>query len=254
MRSLTKFLLLLSLVTVVSCGKSNSHKGAGNQQEQGPGTAETTTSGISQNETITADGSNVSGIYATDLWPVNTNLQFLKVGAAAVERDGDNFTAHVKLIYGAKDAPYKQAIYTGRRCPTLNDDLNHDLYIDIQEALIALGKITIPLDGNLDSQLGGINDYPVGDAVAGKFNYKVSASFQRLFADLKDQDPNPNDLITKITEGITFPGRVILIQGTNETTFLPTTVASTEGESMFRTLPVACGVLWKVDKLPDELK
>jgi hypothetical protein len=54
--------------------------------------------------------------------------------------------------------------------------------------------------------------------------------------------------------GLTFPGRVIVLQGLNESVFLPETAVSHNGETAYRTMPVACGVLWKVAKLPSELE
>lgn len=212
--------------------------------------------GITQNETIMPDGSNIKGIYATDLYPVNYNLHLKKVGAAAVVRNGDSFSALVKIHYGQKGTALRQAIYTGRRCPNVNDDLNKDAYIDIQEALFAIGQITIPLDHNIDSQQEGINDYPTGDLNSGRYFYEETTSFQKMFADLKATDENPNDDITKlgVDSGLTFPGRVIVLQGLNESVFLPDTAATNNGETAYKTMPVACGVLWKVAKLPSELE
>ena len=212
--------------------------------------------GITQNETIMPDGSNINGIYATDLYPVNYNLQLKKVGVAAVVRSGDTFSAFVKMQYGQKDTALRQAIYTGRRCPNIDDDLNKDAYIDIQEALFAIGQVTIPLDHNLDSQQEGINDFPSGDMNTGGYFYQVSTSFEKMFADLKATDESPSDDIIKLDSdsGLTFPGRVIVLQGLNESVFLPATAGTNNGQTAYQTMPVACGVLWKVAKLPSELE
>ena len=248
MKSLKAALPLMSLCLLISCG-SDSSGGGGSDSVSGGGSV------VNQNEEIMADGSNVDGIYATELWPINYNLHFKEVGAAAVQREGDNFTATVKLKYGPRDMVHKQAIYTGRRCPNLNDDLNKDAYIDMMEAKYALGYITIPLDGNLDSQDAGAGQYPAGDAT-GQYLYQKSASFDRMFADLKAPDTNLNDNIVKVDvdSGITFPGRVILIQGIGQNALLPTTIATENGEDPHRSLPVACGVLWKVNEMPELLR
>ena len=237
----TTFLILLA-----SCGQ------AGLAIKSPPVTPD----GVTQNETIMSDGSNIQGIYSTDLYPVNYNLQFKKVGVAAVVRNGDNFSAYVKMQYGQKDTALRQAIYTGRRCPNINDDLNKDAYIDIQEALIAIGQVTIPLDHNIDSQLEGMNEFPVGDNTYGRYFYEVQTSFQKMFSDLKAPDENPDDDMIKLSAetGLTFPGRVIVLQGLNESVFLPETAVSNNGETAYKTMPVACGVLWKVAKLPSELE
>jgi hypothetical protein len=212
--------------------------------------------GITQNETITSDGSNINGIYATDLYPVNYNLQLRKVGVAAVVRSGDTFSAFVKMQYGQKDTALRQAIYTGRRCPNINDDLNKDAYIDIQEALFAIGQVTIPLDHNLDSQLEGGSEFPIGDSVYGRYFYEIRASFEKMFSDLKTTDEHLDDDIVKLgaDSGLTFPGRVIVLQGLNESVFLPPTAGTNNGETAYKTMPIACGVLWKVAKLPSELE
>lgn len=244
-------LTLGTLLFLTSCGESVKSKTPLFEAGEQPAETEST-----QNEVIAADGSNIEGFYAADLMPMNVNLHFMKVGMAGVERNEDTFNAYVRLKYGPKgDVEHRQAIYTGRRCPTIQDDLNKDAYIDIKEALIAIGQVTIPLDDNLDSQEQGINQFPKGDEVTGKYFYHRTASFARMFSDLKAVDQNPEDNIIKLDEeeGLTFPGRVVLIQGTNTKRELPSTVATTGSESPYKTLPIACGVLWKVKSHPVEL-
>lgn len=227
-------LSLISLSLLVACGGGS---GGGSGQQENASEI--------QNEVIMPDGSNVSGLYRADLVPMNYNLHFKEVGTTSVKRQDDAFTATVDLKYGPKQTKHRQAIYTGRRCPNLLDDLNKDAYIDINEARIALGAITIPLDSNLDSQ--ELGDYPSSDAT-GAMVYQMNASFSRMFADLKTSDSNPNDNIIKLPEndGITFPGRVVLIQGVGSETVLPKTVSTNATGSEHETLPVACGILWKV--------
>ena len=77
-----------------------------------------------------------------------------------------------------------------------------------------------------------------------------------MFANLKTNDENPNDDITKldVNGGLTFPGRVIVLQGLNESVLLPPTAGTNNGQTAYKTMPVACGVLWKVVKLPSELE
>ncbi|MFP5384806.1 MAG: hypothetical protein ACLGHN_01920 [Bacteriovoracia bacterium] len=210
--------------------------------------------GINQNEAIEIDGSNVQGNYAADIWPMNYNLHFKKIGAVGINRDGDNFTVTVKFKNGPKGTKVKQALFTGRRCPNLTDDLNKDAYIDILEARVAMGKITIPFDGSLDSQTEGQWQYPVV-GLDGKLTYSQSTSFSKMFEDLKAVDQDPTDEIIKLkeTEGITLPGRIVIFQGVPAILDVPETVATTDGESAHDSLPVGCAVLWKVDQMPVEL-
>jgi hypothetical protein len=237
-------LSVLLLVFIASCGGKNSGSSGSDSNNL-----------VNQNETMMPDGSNVQGIYATDLWPQNFNLHLKKVGVAAVERNGDEFKALVKMDNGSKGTQMRQAIYYGRRCPNINDDLNHDAYIDIQEARIAIGMITIPLDANLDSQERGSREFPVGSSSRGSFNYHKTASFSRMFADLKEPDQDFSDDITKLLpqDGLTLPGRVVLVQGVSSDTILPGTVAGQNGMSAHESIPMGCGIIWKVTSLPEEL-
>ncbi len=236
-------LILFSLLVLCSC---LDYRRVKSQKEDGE---------INQNETVQLNGSNVNGSYAGEIWPVNYNLHFKKIGLVGVQREGDSFSAMVTLKYGPKETRVKQAIYTARRCPNINDDLNKDAYIDILEARLAIGKITIPFDGDLDSQMAGNTQYPFVDRM-GKMFYSRSASFSRLFEDLKTLDENPLDQIIKLgeEEGITLPGRIVLFQGMPRKVFLPESVATTDGEDKYETIPVGCSVLWKVKNLPEELK
>lgn len=209
---------------------------------------------VNQNEVIAVDGSNVQGNYAAEIWPVNHNLHFKTIGTVGVARDGDTFTATVNLKYGPKDTVVKGAVYTARRCPNLNDDINKDAYIDILEARLAVGKIVIPFDGDLDSQMGGRSEYPMANS-SGKLFYSKTASFSRMFEDLKSADEDSSDQYIKLKEdeGITFPGRIVLFQGMSKKITLPETVKTTDGDSRHESLPIGCAVLWKVENLPAEL-
>jgi hypothetical protein len=232
-------LTLLSLCLLASCG---------NNLSDNPSAAQT------QNEVVQIDGSNIDGFYAGDLWPVNYNLHFKKIGAVGVSRTGDTFTAQVNMPYGPKETKIQHALYTGRRCPNINDDLNKDAYIDIIEARLAIGQVTIPFDGDLDSQLSGLNQTSSSD-IDGKYVYARSSSFERMFADLKTPDENDRDNITKLRDddGLTLPGRIVLVQGLNSKTKLPESVATTDGLSAHESIPIGCAVLWKVSELPQEL-
>lgn len=242
MKTLIKSTLpIVSLALLISCSDSGSTSGG-------------SSSGINQNEVIELDGSNVQGQYAADIWPVNYNLHFRKIGAIGVVRDGDNFTTTISMKHGPKNTRVKGALYTARRCPSLKDDLNKDAYIDILEARLAIGKITIPFDSDLDSQMGGRGIYPSVD-MNGTMFYTQTASFSRMFEDLKGVDEDPTDQIIKLKEeeGITLPGRIVIFQGAPEKTALPESVATTDGESRHESLPIGCAVLWKVNEMPAEL-
>ncbi len=245
-------IILLTLLPVLSVSVLISCVGSGNSQSNPRPEDERV---LNQNEEIAADGSNVQGKYAAEIWPVNTNLHLRSIGQVGITRDGDSFQAFVNLKFGPKASRIRPALYNARRCPTLKDDLNKDAYIDILEARIAIGKIMIPFDGDLDSQLGGSGDFPtVG--VDGQLNWSRTASFSRLFEDLKSPDMDPGDEMIKLgdDEGITIPGRIVMFQGAPEGLALPETVGTPDGESRNESLPVGCAVLWKVEELPEGLE
>ncbi len=238
-------ILVLSVPVFVSCGSS------GNSSNDPKLESEPV---LNQNEEITRDGSNVQGLYAGEIWPVNTNLHLQDIGHVGVTRNGDNLKASVNLKHGPKGTRIKQALYNARRCPALQDDLNKDAYIDILEARIATGKMMIPFDGNLDSQSAGEGEFPeVG--LDGKMSWSRTASFLRLFADLKLPDTDPEDELIKLgdEEGMTLPGRIVLFQGASEAVPLPETVGSIDGESRYKSIPIGCAVLWRVKEIPGEL-
>jgi hypothetical protein len=234
-----KILPLLSLTLMVACGISDS-------TPKGPE--------LSQNEVVQEDGSNIDGVYAAEVWPVNYNLHFKKLGMIGIKRQGDEFSASIRLKYAPKDTVLKASLYTGRRCPNIKDDLNKDAYIDIREANIVIGKVTIPIDGDLNSQMGGFSQSYRSD-IDGRFFYENSASFDRLFSDLKSPGENlqHNMIKLKEDEGLTLPGRIVIIQGLTPKVSLPETVDTVNGESAYESIPIACGVLWKVPEMPAEL-
>lgn len=197
-------------------------------------------------EAVQPDGSNVDGVYVAKLWPVNLHLDQPEVGIASFQRENDTFTSKVHLKVGTPGAWHKQAIFSGSRCPTLSDDLNGDAYIDYDEAKAAMGQVLIPLDSNINSQEEGKNSYPIADD-SGSYVYERSGSFDKLFADLRADDTNPNDNIAKLreTEGLGLEGKVVIIQGTTEVTFLPNSVSSPYGTTAQKALPVACGIIYK---------
>lgn len=223
---------MTSLLVLAACGK------AGDPANQNP-----------YREELMADGSNINGTYSATLFPMNINLHAPKAGMATFTRQDDTLTAKVKLDVGAQGAYYRQAVYWGNRCPGIEADLNKDGYLDMPEIEAALGDVIIPLDGDIDSQAAGTGQYPSGMNTRGSYFYKKTASFSRFFEDLKAMDPNPNDRVRKLDEqqGFTFLGKVVLIQGASEAFRIPDSVSSYYGLSRTRSLPIACGVIFKSD-------
>lgn len=232
---------LATLLVLSSCNSASDKEGFEN--------------GGIQNEVTQSDGSNVDGFYAGDIFPINHNLHFKKLGVVGVERSGDNFTVRVRMNNAPREAQIRHSLYTGRRCPKVSDDLNKDAFIDIVETRIALGQIVIPFDGDLSSQRSGTNVHVTSDAV-GNYFYSRSTSFELMFTDLKTPDSTIPRYIKKLKadEGITLPGRVVLFQGLNPKVKLPETLKNNdEGFSLHESIPIGCAVLWKVPGAPEEL-
>lgn len=240
MKTVFRWPLMTSLlILAAACGKAGSPAG----------------SGTPFREELKADGSNIKGTYSAVLFPVNINLHAPKSGMATFTRNGDELIAKVKLDVGAQGASYRQAVYWGNRCPGIEADRNKDGYLDMTEIESTLGDVIVPLDGDLDSQSGGTGNYPSGVNARGSYFYKRTASFSRFFEDLKAMDPNRNDRVRKLEdqEGFTFIGKVVLVQGATDAFKIPSTVSSYYGLSREKSLPVACGVLFKSnDRIEDE--
>lgn len=228
------FLVLILLVSISSCGKSDSSAGIPVRKKILP-----------------VNGSNIVGIYMAKFETLNGNVNGILPGSATLQRQNDEFRAYVRLFGGGPNVWHRQNIYMGGRCPTISDDTNGDQVIDIAEAKAVIGKILIPLDANLNSQFAGRNIYPVSDS-SGSYFYEREASFNLLFNDLKAEDNDLSDNMMKIpaASGLEFEGMVVMIQGTSETAPVPVTAVGEDGRSAIQSLPIACGVFGKVTSIP----
>lgn len=229
--------VMLLLVLVGACGKSNSNAGMP----------------VEKNKIIPLDGSNVEGLYMAKFFTMNPGVNGSLPGSATLFRHDDKFMAYVRLFGGAPNAWHQQNVYTGNRCPNAGDDLNQDGYIDIEEGNRIWGDILLPLDSNLRSQKSGANIYPMADA-SGNYFYERETSFEEMFNDLKSEDKNLNDDWVKLAsdQGLDFEGRVVVVMGTASTVDYPPTVASLDNRPAHQTLPIACGVFKKVTQIPGE--
>lgn len=199
------------------------------------------------------DGSNIEGLYMAKFITLNPHINGTLPGSATIQRKDYKFYAFVRLFSGGMNVWHQQHIYTGSKCPTLNDDANGDGIIDQEEGSRVWGNVLIPLDSNLRSQLGGNNIYPVADA-GGNYFYERVTEFEEMFNDLKTEDHRPQDNIVKIApdEGLAIEGKVAVVFGVAADKELPTTVAPFDRYSPQQSLPVACGVFRRVTEVPGE--
>jgi hypothetical protein len=170
--------------------------------------------------------------YRGILRPLNSHLSgFLPSGLAEVIIKKDEIEAKTLLDDDAK-VIHLQSIHLGNRCPEITDDKNSDGHIDINEAILASGEVYIPLDGDLNSANLGKEIYPMG----GGYTYKERASIKRISQDLWSRNLP-----------LKFANKVVLIHGTYKINNLPTTIATNGISPVEKSLPIACGVLRKLE-------
>jgi hypothetical protein len=185
------------------------------------------------------------GVYTAQLQGANTSVAGNTNGAVEVTVKGDNVTVRVQVA-GAPVAMHAQHIHTGTACPTPANDTNADGIIDAVEAGTVSGKVLVPFDDDINSQDAGKDVYPTGPV----YTYEKTGSHAQMISDLTLPDPNPADEAVKLPAGTTLiglQGKVVEIHGVPPTTNLPSTVASDDPtKSPHQVLPIACGVLTKV--------
>ena len=228
---------ILFFILLFSCGKKDTGKKPEPEEE------------------LAMDGSNIQGVYQTPLTALNVNTTLGVIGSAGLHRSSDIFKAFVKIYIGEKGVTHRQSIHHGSRCPNKGDDINSDGFIDQREAHFVVGNVILPLDGDLDSQAGGRGQYPQGNGIAGGYFYERTASFTRMFEDMRDLDRNTIDEIDKLPydRGYTFHKKVVMIYGVGTFTHLPASIDTIGGLDKHRSLPIACGVLLKSGNFPMEL-
>jgi hypothetical protein len=193
---------------------------------------------------------NPDGHYLAAFEPINSQTGSV-LGALTLLKEGDKFMADIRLNNGHPGVVHRQNIYIGTSCPSKEMDVNQDGFIDIIEARPSVESILIPLDGDLNSQLGASDYWPISDQY-GSYWWGKTGSYLSLMQDLWKSDENADDNLVKLNKDqlLTLVGKVVLIQGVAETTMLPDTVATMGRFNKFQTLPVACARITFVSKAP----
>ncbi len=229
----------LALLVTASCGKAPATPKFFESEEE--------------EKILPPDGSNIDGLYMAKFTTLNPHINGTLLGSATIQRKQDDFFAYVRLFSGGPHVWHQQHVYTGKRCPTLQDDLNGDGFIDSEEGQKVWGDIIIPLDANINSQLKGNNIYPVADE-SGTYFYERVGSFEKMFNDLKQTDNSLLDDIVKIQpdEGLAIEGKVAVIYGADASAELPSSVSIMKRLTPQKSLPIACGVFKRVTRIPGE--
>ncbi len=193
------------------------------------------------------------GVYRAVLVPTNPTIDPDIAGTVTVSHQGDDFRVEMD-VRNAPGGVHAQHIHSGTSCATIAaNDTNADGILDAAEAEAVIGRMLIPLDSNLDSN--SQNSFPVGT----RYTYVESASFARLSgqnsaenSDLQNEARDvANDVVEEVAPQLAdtiLEGRVVEIHGVPANRVLPATVAGMSGKSRQASLPIACGVLVRVDE------
>ena len=223
MRRLSIFVLFL---IIVSCHPKSSSTGDGLSEMNSP---------------------RLQGRYQSYLTALNTSVSGFTQSVVDITIRGDQFSATVEVKDGPSLSYHSQNIYLASRCPDDSIDYNEDGFVDSLEASSVLGNILLPLDEDLTSQELGLDQWPLSDGLGNYFYHKES-DLSLLLADLFAEDINPNDLFIKLKRfsSFNFEGKVVVIAGIPDDSYIPGSVMAREGESERRSLPIACGYLRRV--------
>jgi len=181
-------------------------------------------------------------VYAAQLQPMNAKVTGLETtGEARFSIDGDTLTISVKAEKLPADTMHLQHFHGFKdnrdaTCPTEVADVNHDGIVDLIETEPTSGTTMVPFHDDPVSMEIVRDTYPKAGA-DGTFQYEnvvslkdLEAAFAKAFGD-KELD---------------LDRRVVFIHGTLASTKLPASVASLGTIPAQVTLPIACGVIRRV--------
>ena len=183
---------LLCILTLLSCGKGYVESDATEEEVTG-------------------------GHYWSDLKSLNTRLGRY-TGWVSLSVGDNQFWARVKVVGPNTKAMHAQYLHVNGRCPQMKDDLNHDGYLDFMESYRVAGPILIPLDSNLNSQMKGLNEFPIIKGSSAFYYYSEASNMSRMMEDLRRKDTYTMDMMTKLNgkEEMRIGRRIIIIYGTSD--------------------------------------
>ena len=227
-------LLGASFIFLAACGEKaqrNIHESIGSFQE-----GEDTQSQI------------LEGNYRVRFTTLNPELSEDLEAHLVGEIKDDEVKVSIRGMNMAEGVTHPQFLYEARSCPTMDDDTNEDGVLDQVEALETTKGILVPFDDDLAEQISATSVFPLSSG-EGSYVYEEKASLSAILRDLRGPDENPNDRYIKLSENeeLELEGKIVIIHGVSATATLPETVAS-EGElAVHETVPVACGVVEKIN-------
>lgn len=197
---------------------------------------------------------SIDGQYLAVFETLNPQLTSRITGAFTFSREKeiDELVGDVRITNAGIKVIHAQNVRQGRRCPTMDDDTNHDGIIDAFEGEAVYGPILFPLDGDLSTQSSHDGEFPVGD-VYGNYIYSRVAKFSDFIADLRSEPTSEGYLKLKSKEPLRIEGRAVVVHGIDKAADLPATVRSTGRASSYQALPIVCGIINKVLSPPGEV-
>ena len=169
------------------------------------------------------------GSFKAILRPYNFNLAgWIPSGMADIKIEGDQIEIKSWLDDSA-NVMHRQNIHLGSRCPGVDDDINHDGFVDFNESKKVAKEVFLPLVQDLDSLSLDENNYPIGN-----FSYYATASVRSLSQKLK--------------QNLNFAGKVIIVTGVASNRGLPITVSQENNQTRESSIPIACGV---IERMPN---
>jgi hypothetical protein len=193
-----------------------------------------------------------SGLYRAILRPLNENVAGRTRGTilVRVSEEEDEFRVEAAVAGAPAGVKHFQHITTGSSCPDASHDTNGDGVVDVVEGMVAFGNLMIPLDSNLNTQLDGSNFGPIANA-AGAYVYARTGILSRLLDDLRDSEQLLPEGLVKIPadEPLNLAGRVLIVHGVGAS--LPGSVATTRSMGPRESLPIACGILTRIQNVDD---
>lgn len=181
------------------------------------------------------------GFFRVTLLPLNESLNLKSMGEFHFHLDSEKFSVRGYMKNIEPAIKHFQMIHEGEKCPTMKSDLNQDGVIVFEELINVVGKKIIPLDGNLSSQLQGIDYGPVGDDF-GEYVYKKTVQKEAMLEDLYAEDDAYFDELKKLElqEKIRLNRRVLVIYGISPQMSLPDSI-DTLDHNIHEYMPIACG-------------
>lgn len=238
-----KSLLLLLPILLFSLSACNGGGGGGGSTKKAQ---------EEDNNPVTIDlDDSLEGQYLAVFETLNPQITSKITGAFTFARykDEDELVGDVRITNAGPKLIHAQNVRVGRRCPDAKDDTNGDGIIDAREGEAVYGQVLFPLDGDLSTQSSHDGEFPVGDNY-GNYIYSRVTKFSSFIKDLRSKNSGEGYTKLNSNEPLDIEGRVVVIHGVDAAMDLPSSVGTIGRMSNYQSLPIVCGVIYKVIESP----